>query len=265
MQATRKLARFLKPYRMWAILAPLLMVLEVAMDLMQPRLIQRLIDVGIARNDLNEVLITFATMLVVTLISAVGGIGATFFAVFAAQGFGTDLRSTLFRRVQSFSFGNLDGMETGQIITRLTNDVVQVQELVMMMLRIMVRAPLLMIGGLIMAIVTSPQLALLFVVLIPIVLLFLMWIINRTFPMFGAVQEKLDAINTVMQENLAGMRVVKAFSRSDYETDRFGTVNDDWMGRNLKAIRAVALAMPFMMLVVNTWALRQRSGSAAAR
>ena len=108
-----------------------------------------------------------------------------------------------------------------------------------------------MIGGLIMAILTSPQLALLFVILIPVVLLFLMWIINRTFPLFGAVQEKLDAINTVMQENLAGMRVVKAFSRSDYESDRFGMANDDWMGRNLRAVRAVAMAMPFMMLVVN--------------
>ena len=127
-----------------------------------------------------------------------------------------------FRQVQSFSFGNLDELETGKLITRLTNDVIQVQEMVMMMLRIMVRAPLMLVGSLIMAILTSPQLALLFVVLIPIVLVFLIWIINKTFPLFGTVQEKLDAINTVMQENLAGMRVVKAFSRSDYEIDRFG-------------------------------------------
>ena len=190
-------------------------------------------------------------MVGIALIGAAGGMGATVFAVRAAQGFGADLRSSLFRHVQSFSFGNLDELETGKIITRLTNDVIQVQEMVMILLRIMVRAPLMLVGSLIMAIITSPQLALLFVVLIPIVLLFLIWIINKTFPMFGMVQQKLDAINTVMQENLAGMRVVKAFSRSEYEIDRFGTANDEWMDQNLKAIRTVAVTMPFMMLVLN--------------
>ena len=251
MHATRKLARFLKPYWLRAILAPLLMTLEVAMDLMQPRLIQRIIDQGIAQNDLTVVLNTVAIMVVFALIGVAGGMGATVFAVRAAQGFGADLRSSLFRHVQSFSFGNLDELETGKIITRLTNDVIQVQEMVMLLLRIMVRAPLMLVGSLIMAILTSPQLALLFVVLIPIVLTFLIWIINKTFPMFGTVQQKLDAINTVMQENLAGIRVVKAFSRSDYEIDRFGMANDEWMDQNLKAIRTVAVTMPFMMLMLN--------------
>ena len=252
MRATRKLAGFLRPYWLWAILAPLLMMLEVAMDLVQPRLVQRIIDQGIAQNDLDVVFSTVAMMAGLALIGVAGGMGASFFAVWAAQGFGADLRSTLFRHVQSFSFGNLDELETGKIITRLTNDVVQVQELVMILLRIMVRAPLMLVGSLIMAILTSPPLSLLFVVLIPIVLFFLIWIINRTFPMFGVVQAKLDAINTVMQENLAGMRVVKAFSRADCEIDRFNTVNDDWMDHNLKAVRTIAVTMPFMMLIVNT-------------
>ena len=252
MHATRKLAGFLRPYWLWSILAPLLMMLEVAMDLVQPRLVQRIIDQGIAQNDLNIVFSTVIMMIGLALIGVAGGMGASFFAVWAAQGFGADLRSTLFRHVQSFSFGNLDELETGKIITRLTSDVIQVQELVMILLRIMVRAPLMLVGSLIMAILTSPPLSLLFVVLIPIVLFFLIWIINRTFPMFGAVQAKLDAINTVMQENLAGMRVVKAFSRADYEIDRFSTVNDDWMDHNLKAVRTVAVTMPFMMLIVNT-------------
>ena len=251
MHATRKLARFLKPYWIWAVLAPVLMTLEVATDLMQPRLIQRIIDQGIEQNDLAIVLNTIAIMVAIALIGVAGGMGATVFAVRAAQGFGADLRSSLFRHVQSFSFGNLDELETGKLITRLTNDVVQVQEMVMLLLRIMVRAPLMLVGSLIMAILTSPQLALLFVVLIPIVLIFLIWIINKTFPMFGTVQQKLDAINTVMQENLAGIRVVKAFSRSDYEIDRFATANDEWMDQNLKAIRTVAVTMPFMMLVLN--------------
>ena len=142
MPATRKLARFLKPYWLWAALAPLLMTLEVAMDLMQPRLIQRIIDQGIAQNDLTVILSTVAAMVVFALIGVAGGMGASVFAVRAAQGFGADLRSALFRHVQSFSFGNLDELETGKIITRLTNDVIQVQEMVMILLRIMVRAPL---------------------------------------------------------------------------------------------------------------------------
>ena len=251
MQSTRKLARFLKPYRHWAILAPLMMLLEVAMDLMQPRLIQRIIDEGIAQLDLGVVINTGAWMIGLAVIGLGGGIGCTIFAVLAAQGFGADLRSALFGKVQALSFGNLDELETGKLITRLTNDVTQVQEVVMILLRIMVRAPLLLVGSLIMAVLTSPQLALLFVALIPVVLVFMIRIINKTFPLFSLVQQKLDALNTVMQENLAGVRVVKAFARSDYEIERFGATNDDLMGHNLKAMRTIAVTMPFMMLTLN--------------
>lgn len=251
MHATRKLGRFLKPYWLWATLAPLMMLLEVVMDLMQPRLIQHMIDEGIANNDLSVVLNTGGLMLLLAIIGLIGGLACGVFAIMAGQYFGADLRSALFRQVQSLSFGNLDELETGKLITRLTSDVTQVQELVMMMLRIMVRAPLLLVGSLIMAIIISPQLALLFVVLIPLVMSFLIWIINKTFPMFGAVQQKLDTINTVMQENLAGVRVVKAFVRSQYEIGRFWQANDDWTQQNLKAVRTIALTMPFMMLTLN--------------
>ena len=251
MPATRKLAPFLKPYWLWATLAPLLMVLEVAMDLMQPRLIQHMIDAGILQQDMRAVLNTGAWMLGLAVVGFLGGIGCAVFAVMAGQAFGADLRRALFRQVQTLAFGNLDELETGSIVTRLTNDVIQVQELVMMMLRVMVRAPMLLVGSLVMAVLTSPQLALLFVVLIPVVLVFVVWIVNKTFPLFSTVQQKLDAINTVMQENLAGVRVVKAFSRRDYEIDRFAAANDAWMAHNLKAVRVSALTMPFMMLVLN--------------
>jgi ATP-binding cassette subfamily B multidrug efflux pump len=249
--ATRKLFKFLKPYWLWAVLAPLFMVLEVAMDLMQPRLIQRIIDVGIAQLDMSVVINTGGLMMGLALIGAVGGVGCTIFAVFAAQGFGADLRDTLFRKVQSLSFGNLDKLETGKLITRLTNDVTQVQEVVLIILRIMVRAPLILIGSLIMAIITSPRLALLFIVMIPLVLVGLSWIINRAYPMFSQVQRIIDGLNTVMQENLAGVRVVKAFARSEYEKERFGTTNDRLMDQNIAAIRLVALTMPYMMLILN--------------
>ncbi|MCE7988785.1 MAG: ABC transporter ATP-binding protein [Caldilinea sp. CFX5] len=251
MKATRKLSTFLAPYWHWAILAPLLMVLEVSMDLLQPHLIQQIIDDGVLQRNMNVVLTNGAWMIGVATIAVIGGVGCTIFAVLAAQGLGADLRHTLFAKVQSFSFGNLDKMETGALITRLTNDVNQVQEVVMMVLRVMVRAPLLMVGSLLMAIITSPQLALLFVVLIPIVLVALVWIINRAYPLFGGVQQRLDALNTVMQENLAGVRVVKAFVRTQHEIERFRRANNNLMEQNLQAVRTVAVTMPFNMLILN--------------
>ena len=251
MRATRKLAVFLKPYWLWAILGPLFMVLEVAMDLMQPRLIQRIVDEGIARSDMRVVLTSAAWMVGLALIGMLGGLGSAVFAIMAGQRVGADLRGALFRKVQAFSFGNLDRLETGGLITRLTNDVTQLQELVMMMLRIMVRVPLLLAGSLVMAILTSPQLALLFLGLIPVVLVALVAVIRRSFPMFGEVQRRLDTLNTVLQENLAGVRVVKAFARARHEIGRFGRANNRLAEQNLLAVRTTAVTMPFMMLALN--------------
>jgi ATP-binding cassette subfamily B protein len=227
------------------------MALEVAMDLMQPRLIERIVDDGIARGDMGVVASTGLWMLGLALIGLIGGVGCAVYAILAGQYFGADLRGTLFRKVQALSFGNLDRLETGKLITRLTNDVTQVQEVVMMMLRIMVRVPLLLVGSLIMAILTSPHLALLFLVLIPVVVVVLAWIINRTFPLFGQVQQRLDALNMVLQENLAGVRVVKAFARAKHELQRFRLTNDSLMDRNLAAVRTSAVTMPVMMLTLN--------------
>lgn len=251
MRATRALARFLGPYKLWALLAPLFMALEVAMDLMQPRLIEVIVDQGIAQSNMNIVLSTSAWMLIAALLGLIGGAGCTVFAVLAAQGFGADLRAELFRKVQALSFGNLDRLESGALITRLISDVTQVMEVVMIMLRIMVRVPLLLVGSLILAVLTSPQLALIFVVLMPIILLVLFWIIQKSFPMFSEVQHRLDILNTVMQENLAGVRVVKAFARIPHEFGRFRIANDSLMEQNLKAVRTTAITMPFMMMVMN--------------
>jgi len=251
MNAAMKLTKYLKPYWLWAILAPLLMMLEVAMDLMQPRMIQRIVDEGITQYNLNIVIQTGIIMVGLAFIGAIGGVGCTIFATLASQGFGTDLRGDLFRKVQSLSFGNLDELETGGIITRLTNDVVQVQEIVAMMLRIMVRAPLMMIGSLVMAILTSPKLALMFLALMPVVGLILVWVARKAYPMFSEVQGRLDKLNTVLQENLAGVRVVKAFVRADYEIKRFGKANDSLMDQTIRAARAVAVAFPGITLVVN--------------
>jgi ATP-binding cassette, subfamily B, multidrug efflux pump len=227
------------------------MVVEVAMDLAQPRMIQRIVDVGIAQLDLSIVIHTGLIMVGLALIGAFGGSGNTVYAVRVSQGFGADLRSSIFHKIQSLSFGNLDRLETGQLITRLTNDVTQIQEVVLTGLRILVRAPLILIGSLIMAILTSPKLALILLALGPLSLIVIILVLRKAYPMFSEVQHRLDRLNTVMQENLAGVRVVKAFVRSDFEQQRFGVANENLVDRTIRATRLVAVVMPFMMFVVN--------------
>jgi ATP-binding cassette subfamily B protein len=251
MRATRTLGRFLAPYWRWAALAPLLMAVEVAMDLTQPRLIEHIIDHGIIPGDRSVVLSTGLWMLGAALIGLVGGVGCGVCTILASMSFGADLRGALFRKVQALSFGNLDRLETGGLITRLTNDVTQVQEMVMMLLRVMVRVPLLLVGSIILAVITSPQLALIFLVLVPLVVGTLAWVINKTFPMFSEVQHRLDLLNTVLQENLAGVRVVKAFARTAHERLRFGHANDSLMAQSITAVRTSAFTLPAMMLTLN--------------
>ena len=251
MNAVRKLAKFLKPYWRWVMIAPVLMTLEVSMDLMQPRMVERIVDVGIAQLDLNVVLHTGLLMFGLAVIGALGGMSNSLFAEMTVQASGADLREALFRKVQTFSFGNLDEMETGQLITRLTNDVTQVQEALLLILRILVRSPLLLIGSLIMAILTSPQLAFLPLVLMPIELVAVVWIINKATPLYTLVQQKLDALNEVMQENLAGVRVVKAFVRARHEEARFGQANTALTEQSVQAARMLAVMPAFMMLTMN--------------
>lgn len=251
MQAALRLAKYLHPYWRWAAAAPLLMMLEVAMDLMQPRMVQRIVDEGIARLDLNLVLQTGALMVGLAVLGAFGGMSNGILAETAAQGFGADLRKDLFRKVQTFSFHNLDAIDTGQLITRLTNDLTQVQEAVVLILRILVRSPLLLVGSLVMAVVTSPQLAFIPLVLMPIELAAVVWVIHKATPLFTSVQERLDVLNTVMQENLAGVRVVKAFVRGSYEEERFGGANSRLTGQTVRAGRVMAVMPSFMMLTLN--------------
>ena len=245
------LVRYLRPYWLAAMLAPLCMALEVAMDLAQPYLLQRIVDVGIAQLDMAVVLRTGLLMIGLAFVGAVGGIGSTIFAVQASVGFGADVRSALFGKVQSLSFGNLDRFGTGSLVIRLTNDVAQVQDVVLIVLRMLVRVPLMLVGSLIMAVVTSPQLALILLVLGPFLIGMLLWVVRRSHPMYAEVQRRLDRLNTLVQENLAGVRLVKAFVRADYEQQQFGAGNDSLMDQTISATRLVAIVMPAMMLTLN--------------
>lgn len=251
MDVVRHLRVYLKPYWKQAVIAPLLMVVEVVCDLMLPRLLQTIVDEGIAQSDMELVWRTGVLMVIVTAVGAVGGIGCTVFAVRASMNFGADLRSAVYRKVQTLSFGNLDRIGTAELVTRLTNDVNQVQELLLMALRILVRSPLLMVGSLIMAVVTSPRLALLLAVLMPLLILMLAIVIRRAFPLYQLIQKKLDRVNEVIQENLSGVRVVKAFVRSDHEKRRFRSANEGLTDTSIQAMRISVVTGPFMMLAIN--------------
>ena len=243
--------KYIRPYIWMAVLAPLLMLLEVFMDLMQPTLLARIVDKGIIPSDMQVLTSTGILMLVITLIGLIGGAGCSITSTYASTGLARDLRSDLYKKVLSFSHKNINSMETGRIITRLTNDVVQVETMVRFGLRIMVRAPLQVIGSLILAVIISPALSSIFLLLIPVIVLTVFIIMKISNPLFSQVQEKMDLLNTRMQENLAGIRLVKAFVRQDFEREKFSEANDDLIDVNMKASRVISFAHPLMMTFLN--------------
>lgn len=246
-----KLLSYLRPHWKAAVLAPLLMLLEVVMDLFQPMLMASIIDNGVMTGDIGHIGRTGILMITVALIGIIGGVGCTIYSSIAAMRFGADLRQDLFQHVQTFSFRNLDELKTGSLITRLTNDIVQLQTMVQMMLRIFVRSPLLAIGSIVMAVIISPKLAIILAISVPILFIVMFSLIRLTLPMFAKVQQRLDKVNTVLQENLAGMRVSKAFVRASFEKERFGRANEDYTDTAVKAQRLVAINMPILMMILN--------------
>lgn len=246
----KELMGFLKPYWKITLLAPLFMMLEVSMDLLQPVLMAQIINEGVMKGDLDTIQRTGGLMILVAFIGLIGGAGCTVFSSTASMHFAADLRKKVFDKVQSFSFQNLDMFKGGSLITRMTADIVQLQMFVMMVLR-SIRSPLLTIGSVIMAFTISFKLAVIFAVTIPILFIILFLLIRKAFPTYNIVQQKLDKVNTVLQENLMGIRVVKAFVRSDFENKRFGQANEDYTKNAVKAARIVSFNMPVLMLILN--------------
>lgn len=243
--------RHLKPYWWAALLAPSLMVLEVMMDLQMPTLMSQIVDIGIANGDNAYILQTGLRMLLYALFGVIGGFCSGIFSTHASASFATDLRKEMFHHVQSFTFQNLDTFKTGSLITRLTNDVTQMQNMVASVLRILVRSPLLCIGGIVMAIRLNQQLAVVFIASIPILIVAITLILRRGFPLFRRVQGAMDRVNTVMQENLTGVRVVKAFVRRDFEKNRFDDANVELREINQSAVRNMSLLFPVLNLTMN--------------
>lgn len=251
MHQLMKIFRFVKPYRSKAVLAMVTLIVTIATDLAVPRLIQNVVDNGIAKQNMQVVLGTMGIMLAVSALGVLMLILNTRYAVDVAVGVGADVRSATFRTIQKFSFGNLDEHRTGALMTNLTSDVNRVQTMVQMSLRMITRAPLMLVGSIILMLVTSPTLAL-YVLTIFVVMGTMIAILSaRAQPIWLRVQVKLDRLNSVLQENLAGMRLVKAFVRSNEENRRFSVVNDDLMDQNIRVQRLFAVVMPTMMVVIN--------------
>jgi len=251
MRNTRCLLRFARPYRLQIVIALVLLIAVVAVDLILPRLIQRIVDQGVIPGNSRVILGTASLMIGFAMLNAVMMIGNTILAARTAQYFAADLRSALFRKVQSFSYGNLDQIQTGQLIVRLTSDVNMVQMLLMMSLRIGTRAPLLMLGSGVLLVVTSPRLAARMSLFLPLIAGILWFFVRRAQPLFLNVQRKLDRLNQVLQENLAGARLVKAFARADFENQRFARSNDDLTAQMIQVRRLLAALPPTMIFLIN--------------
>ncbi|RAK18384.1 ATP-binding cassette subfamily B protein [Anoxybacillus vitaminiphilus] len=242
---------YLKPYTKWMILAWGLMLIELAVELWHPLLMAKIIDDGILQHDFSVVWKWGAVMMGTSLIAFMAGIANSFAAAHVGQNYGFALRNRLFEKVQSFSFANFNQFPTSSLITRMTNDVTQIQNTVFMSLRIMLRAPLLVLFGTVMALYVHFKLALIFVFTVPILLLFLIWMMNKGMALFKMVQQKLDEVNEVMRENLAGMKLIKALMRGEHEQRRFIKANEDLMNRTVQSLQVMELSMPVLLFVMN--------------
>jgi ATP-binding cassette subfamily B multidrug efflux pump len=251
MKHLRKLFRFIKPYWRRSTVALLLLTLLVFLDLSIPRLVQRIIDQGINGGSMTVVLHTSLLMLGISLLSAIFAVGNSILSIQVGEGVARDLRDALFLKIQDFSYGNYDEFTTGKLMVRLSSDTTAVQRLVQVSLRIGTRAPLLMIGSIVMMFSTDSRLALALSPLILITTVIIVLFILRMEPLFRIVQQKLDRLNTVLQENIAGVRVVKAFVRSDFENKRFGIANEDFTARTIRVMQFMSSMTPLLTLFVN--------------
>ncbi len=246
-----KLFRFLKPYAPSIVVALLLTFANSMTDLSLPALMSSIVDNGIAKGNLAVIWSTGGFMLLVSLTGILASIAAVFLASRSSMGFGRDLRSIVFARVSSFSLREMDSFGTSSLITRTTNDITQVQQIVFMMQRMMIRAPLMAVGGLVMALTTEPKLSWILLVIIPVMSLTIIALALRGMPIFALIQTRLDALNRVMRENLSGIRVVRAFDRVGHERARFAAANADLTATTLRVNKLMAMLSPFVMLVMN--------------
>ncbi|NLM63311.1 MAG: ABC transporter ATP-binding protein [Mollicutes bacterium] len=245
------LIKYLKPYKKWALLAPLLVLLEVVMELMLPKIMANIVNIGIGGSNIDYILWNVFLMIILSIVGIIGGIGSIYFATMASESTVADIREDLFTKINSLSLVNFSKLKTGQLITILTNDTYSVSNLITMVLRFLFRVPIILVGSIIMALIISPQLSLILLFMTPILLIVAILIIKKVFPYFTIIQKTVDDVNAVVRENIGGIQVVKSFVMEDYEIEKFDKINKKMMDVVIRAMRFVVLAMPLMMLFIN--------------
>ena len=251
----KRYKKYITPYLSAFVIGPLMMLTEVAGEVMLPKFMSMIINNGVASRNVAYIGKMGTLMVLTVLFMAVGGILGAYFSAKASISFTSDMRNDLFRKVQQFSFENIDGYSTGSLVTRLTNDVQQVQNVLIMGLRMALRAPGMFLGALIMAFMMNRQLAVIILIVIPLLLAAIILILKTAFPRFGEMQRRLDRLNSGIQESLTNVRVVKSFVREDHEIEKFSRLNRDLKESSLRALRIVITTMPVMMFAMNVTTL----------
>jgi len=251
MRLNMRVYKYLRKYWYFAILAPLCMVGEVFMDLLQPNFMSEIIDEGVVGGNVNFILKTGLYMLMFAVLGGIGGILSGVFTNLTAQNFGNDLRKEVYNRVMHLSFQQTDKFTVGSLVTRLTNDITMVQNFVSVALRMFVRSFFMFVGGIIMMLSLNATYGIVMAAILPLQVILIAVILKIVSPVFTMVQKKLDRVNSVVQENVSGSRVVKAYVREKYEKNRFGIANDELMDTNLKVARAMSVMGPVMMILMN--------------
>lgn len=251
MKSIPRILRFLRPYRVLIVFSLLALGVSSACDLALPRLVQTIVDQGIKARDLPAILRIAAIMVGITAVSAVGAVINMTLAIRISQNASADIRRELFGHIQALSYGDLDRLQTGNLITRLTSDITQVNQLILQTMRMFVRAPLMLLGSVILLVITNWQLALMMFIIVPTAIGILVLYANKAQPLFLKVQRQMDRLNTILQENLSGVRVVKAFAREAFEDERFAIANTGLMTQAIHVGRLLALLLPVMRFLIN--------------
>lgn len=246
-----KLSKYLKPYALFAVLTPLSMVGEVLGDLLQPKLMSKIVDDGVLGQDMNLIIRTGLLMLLVLIGGGACGIAASAFGGIASQSFSRDLRVDVFKRVMGLSFEQTDKFTTGSLVTRLTADITAIQQMVDFMLRMLVRDSLLFFGGIIMMLTLNVRFGIIILCALPIEIIMMIVILKKANPYYSIVAKRLDSVNSVVQENVTGARVVKAYVREDTEEKRFDDANISLMESNLRVQTLMAILQPLLMIILN--------------
>jgi len=247
----KKYFPFIARYKTAVLLGPLLAIIDVFGEIVQPMLMSDIVDVGIKNGDVHYILKMGATMIGLSLVAIIGGVGNVYYSSQSSVGFASELRKGLFKKIQEFSFANIDTFSSASLVTRLTNDINTLQQVVMMSLRLLIRAPLMLICAVIFALQINRELTIIIAVAIPALSFAIFIILKKGIPYFTKMQQKLDRVNAAIQENLTNIRVVKSFVRSDFEKQKFAVANKDLMDMSVKASTIVVLIMPVMMLIMN--------------